>query len=135
MSQSLPSCWHRQRTIRTMIPLPCMILLLISRQLMSHMTLISRFQRMRILHCIRQWMGSFRKSTLDVMCTEDEYNRLPLVSYQSETNHWLVLYLGASTGVSDSDTEDVVRETESAAESLEGKADRRKMKVHLRVRM
>ena len=38
-----------------------MILLLISRQLMSHMTLISRFQRMRILHCIRQWMGSFRK--------------------------------------------------------------------------
>lgn len=41
--------------------LPVMILLLISRQLMSHMTLISRFQRMRILHCIRQWMGSFRK--------------------------------------------------------------------------
>lgn len=29
--------------------------------MMSHMTLISRFQRMRILHCIRQWMGSFRK--------------------------------------------------------------------------
>ena len=47
--------------IRTMILLPCMILLLISRQMMSHMTLISRFQRMRILHCIRQWMGSFRK--------------------------------------------------------------------------
>lgn len=60
-NQSLPSFWNKQRTIRTMIPLPCMILLLISRQLMSHMTLISRFQRMRILHCIRQWMGSFRK--------------------------------------------------------------------------
>lgn len=57
----IASFWNKQRTIRTMIPLPCMILLLISRQLMSHMTLISRFQRMRILHCIRQWMGSFRK--------------------------------------------------------------------------
>ncbi len=52
--------------------LPCMILLLISRQLMSHMTLISIFQRMRILHCIRQWMAA-SESTLDVMCTEDEY--------------------------------------------------------------
>ena len=31
---------------------------------------------------------------LDVMCAEDEYNRLPLVSYQSETNHWLVFYSG-----------------------------------------
>ena len=67
--------------------------------------------------------GQLQKSTLDEMYTEDEYNRLPLVSYQSETNHWLVLYLGASTGVSDSDTEDVVRETESAAESLEGKTE------------
>ena len=67
--------------------------------------------------------GQLQESTLDVMCTEDEYNRLPLVSYQSETNHWLVLYLGASTGVSDSDTEDAVRETESAAESLEGKTE------------
>ena len=67
--------------------------------------------------------GQLQKSTLDAMYTEDEYNRLPLVSYQSETNHWLVLYLGASTGVSDSDTEDVVRETESAAESLEGKTE------------
>ena len=67
--------------------------------------------------------GQLQKSTLDAMYTEDEYNRLPLVSYQSETNHWLVLYLGASTGVSDSDTEDAVRETESAAESLEGKTE------------
>ena len=67
--------------------------------------------------------GQLQKSTLDAMYTEDEYNRLPLVSYQSETNHWLVLYLGTSTGVSDSDTEDVVRETESAAESLEGKTE------------
>ena len=41
--------------------------------------------------------GQLRESTLDVMCTEDEYNRLPLVSYQSETNHWLVFYLGAKT--------------------------------------
>ena len=60
------------------------------------------------------------------MCTEDEYNRLPLVSYQSETNHWLVFYLGAkqtNEAVSDSDTEDAVRETESAAESLEGKTE------------
>lgn len=67
--------------------------------------------------------GQLQKSTLDAMYTEDEYNRLPLVSYQSETNHWLVLYLGASTGVSDSDTEDAVRETESTAESLEGKTE------------
>ena len=67
--------------------------------------------------------GQLQKSTLDAMYTEDEYNRLPLVSYQSETNHWLVLYLGASTGGSDSDTEDAVRETESAAESLEGKTE------------
>ena len=61
--------------------------------------------------------GQLRESTLDVMCTEDEYNRLPLVSYQSETNHWLVFYLGAkqtNEAVSDSDTEDAVRETESA---------------------
>ena len=36
--------------------------------------------------------GQLQKSTLDAMYTEDEYNRLPLVSYQSETNHWLVLY-------------------------------------------
>ena len=67
--------------------------------------------------------GQLQKSTLDAMYTEDEYNRLPLVSYQSETNHWLVLYLGASTGVSDSDTEDAAKETESAAESLEGKTE------------
>ena len=66
--------------------------------------------------------GQLQKSTLDAMYTEDEYNRLPLVSYQSETNHWLVLYLGASTGVSDLDTEDAAREIESAAESLEGKS-------------
>ena len=53
--------------------------------------------------------GQLQESTLDVMCTEDEYNRLPLVSYQSETNHWLVFYLGAkqtNEAVSDSDTED-----------------------------
>lgn len=70
--------------------------------------------------------GQLQESTLDVMCTEDEYNRLPLVSYQSETNHWLVFYLGAKQideAVSDSDTEDAVRETESAAESLEGKTE------------
>lgn len=70
--------------------------------------------------------GQLQKSTLDVMCTEDEYNRLPLVSYQSETNHWLVFYLGAKQtdeAVSDSDTGDAVRETESAAESLEGKVE------------
>jgi len=67
--------------------------------------------------------GQLQESTLDVMCTENEYNRLPLVSYQSETNHWLVLYLGASTGVSDLDTEDAAREIESAAESLEGKVE------------
>ena len=67
--------------------------------------------------------GQLQKSTLDVMYTEDEYNRLPLVSYQSETNHWLVLYLGASASVSDSDTEDAAKETESAAESLEGKTE------------
>ena len=55
--------------------------------------------------------GQLQESTLDVMCTEDEYNRLPLVSYQSETNHWLVFYLGAkqtNEAVSDSDTEDAV---------------------------
>lgn len=70
--------------------------------------------------------GQLQESTLDVMCTEDEYNRLPLVSYQSETNHWLVFYLGVkqtNEAVSDSDTEDAVRETESAAESLEGKTE------------
>lgn len=67
--------------------------------------------------------GQLQKSTLDAMYTEDEYNRLPLVSYQSETNHWLVLYLGASASVSDSDTEDAAKETESAAESLEGKVE------------
>ena len=69
--------------------------------------------------------GQLQESTLDVMCTENEYNRLPLVSYRSETNHWLVFYLGAkqtNEAVSDSDTEDAVRETESAAESLEGKS-------------
>lgn len=72
--------------------------------------------------------GQLQESTLDVMCTEDEYNRLSLVSYQSETNHWLVFYLGAKQideAVSDSDTEDAVRETESAAESLKGKLSRR----------
>ena len=70
--------------------------------------------------------GQLQKSTLDVMYTEDEYNRLPLISYQSETNHWLVLHLGSDQnkqGVSDSDTEDAVRETESVAESLEGKVE------------
>ena len=68
--------------------------------------------------------GQLQESTLDVMYTEDEYNRLPLVSYQSETNHWLVFYLGAKQTdeeTSDSDTEIAAQETESAAESLEGK--------------
>ncbi len=70
--------------------------------------------------------GQLQESTLDVMCTEDEYNRLPLVSYQSETNHWLVFYLGAKQTdeeTSDSDTETAAQETESAAESLEGKTE------------
>ena len=67
--------------------------------------------------------GQLQESTLDAAYTEEEYNRLPLISYQSETNHWLVLYLGASTGVYDSDTEDAAKETESAAESLEGKTE------------
>ena len=67
--------------------------------------------------------GQLQESALDAAYTEEEYNRLPLVSYQSETNHWLVLYLGASAGVSDSDTEDAAKETESAAESLEGKTE------------
>ena len=70
--------------------------------------------------------GQLQKSTLDAMYTEDEYNRLPLVSYQSDTNHWLVFYLGVkqtNEAVSDSDTEDAVRETESDAESLEGKTE------------
>lgn len=69
--------------------------------------------------------GQLKESILDVMCTEDEYNRLPLVSYQSETNHWLVFYLGAKQtdeAVSNSDTEIAAQETESAAESLEGKS-------------
>ena len=70
--------------------------------------------------------GQLRESTLDVMCTEDEYNRLPLVSYQSETNHWLVFYLEAKQtdeAASNSDTEIAAQETESAAESLEGKTE------------
>ncbi len=67
--------------------------------------------------------GQLQESTLDAVYTEEEYNRLPLISYQSGTNHWLVLYLGASADVSDSDTEDAARETESAAESLEGKTE------------
>ena len=70
--------------------------------------------------------GQLQKSTLDVMYTEDEYNRLPLVSYQSETNHWLVFYLGAKQTdeeTSDSDTEIAAQETESVAESLEGKTE------------
>ena len=70
--------------------------------------------------------GQLQENTLDVMCTEDEYNRLPLVSYQSETNHWLVFYLGVKQTdevVSDSDTEIAAQETESAAESLEGKVE------------
>ena len=70
--------------------------------------------------------GQLQENTLDVMCTEDEYNRLPLVSYQSETNHWLVFYLGAKQtdeAVSNSATEIAAQETESAAESLEGKTE------------
>ena len=70
--------------------------------------------------------GQLQESTLDVMYTEDEYNRLPLVSYQSETNNWLVFYLGAKQTdeeTSDSDTEIAAQETESVAESLEGKTE------------
>ena len=70
--------------------------------------------------------GQLQKDTLDVAYAAEEYNRLPLISYQSETNHWLVLHLGSNQdkqGVSKSDTEDAVRETESAAESLEGKTE------------
>ena len=70
--------------------------------------------------------GQLQESTLDVMYTEDEYNRLPLISYQSETNHWLVFYLGAKQTdeeTSDSDTEIAAQETESATESLEGKTE------------
>ena len=67
--------------------------------------------------------GQTQKSTLNAAYTEEEYNRLPLISYQSETNHWLVLYWGANAGEPDSNTEDAVRETESAAESFEGKIE------------
>ncbi len=67
--------------------------------------------------------GQLQKSTLDAAYTEEEYNRLPLISYQSKTNHWLVLHLGVNASVSDSDTEDAARATESAAESLEGKTE------------
>ena len=70
--------------------------------------------------------GQLQKDTLDVAYAAEEYNRLPLVSYQSETNHWIVLHLGSDQdkqGVSNSDTEDVAKETESAAESLEGKTE------------
>ena len=70
--------------------------------------------------------GQLQESTIDVMYTEDEYNRLPLISYQSETNHWLVFYLGAKQTdeeTSDSDTEIAAQETESATESLEGKTE------------
>ena len=72
--------------------------------------------------------GQLQKDTLDVAYAAEEYNRLPLISYQSETNHWLVLHnLGSNQdkqGVSESDTEDAAREIESAAESLEGKKSR-----------
>ena len=67
--------------------------------------------------------GQLQKSTLDAMYTEDEYNRLPLVSYQSETNHWLVLYLGASTGVSDSDTEEKPSESEDGKKHSASKTE------------
>ena len=70
--------------------------------------------------------GQLQKDTLDVAYAAEEYNRLPLISYQSETNHWLVLHLGSNQdkqGVSESDTEDAAKGTESAAESLEGKVE------------
>ena len=73
--------------------------------------------------------GQLQKDTLDVAYVDEEYNRLPLISYQSETNHWLVLHLGSDQdkhGVFESDTEDAARETESAAESLEGKVENEK---------
>lgn len=68
--------------------------------------------------------GQIQKSTLNVMYTEEEYNRLPLISYQSETNHWMIVYLGANAD--DLNTETVVEETESAVDSLEGKVDESK---------
>lgn len=40
--------------------------------------------------------GQLQKDTLDVAYAAEEYNRLPLISYQSETNHWLVLHLGSN---------------------------------------
>lgn len=70
--------------------------------------------------------GQLQKNTLDVAYAAEEYNRLPLISYQTSTNHWLILHLGSDQdkqGVSESDTEDIAKETESAAESLEGKVE------------
>lgn len=66
--------------------------------------------------------GQLQENTLDAVYTEED-NRLPLISYQSKTNHWLVLYLGAGESMPDSETENTVRETESAMESLEGKIE------------
>ena len=67
--------------------------------------------------------GELQENPLDVMYAAEEYNRLPLISYQAETNHWLIIYLGSDKDVSDFDTENVAKETESAAESLEGQTD------------
>ena len=67
--------------------------------------------------------GELQENSLDVMYAAEEYNRLPLISYQAETNHWLIIYLGSDKDASDFDTENVAKETESAAESLEGQTD------------
>lgn len=73
--------------------------------------------------------GTLQKSGLDVLYTEDVYNRLPAVSYTSGTNHWLVISLEAAekegSGVSETDTNEMTadKETEEAAESLEGKTE------------
>lgn len=62
-----------------------------------------------------------QKSTLDVAYTDEKYNRLPLICYPSETNHWLVFHLGTSTDRMDLNVEDAANE--SAAASLEGKIE------------
>jgi len=67
--------------------------------------------------------SELQENPLDVMYAAEEYNRLPLISYQAETNHWLIIYLGSDKDASDFDTEDVAKETESAAESLEGQTE------------
>lgn len=71
--------------------------------------------------------GQAQKSILDAAYTEEEHNRLPLISYQSDTNHWLVLYWGVNAGAFDFDAEEAT--DESAEESLEGKTESSQMVV------